>query len=169
MKVELKKNSKRYLVVPIAALGLIAVLAFSNVDEANAQERQWSKGSFAQAIAEKFNLDQTQVEEVMQDFHQQNMEVRQQEMQTRLEERLDQAVAEGKLTDAQRYAILEKHEEMHDKMEELRDQDLSPDEMHEQMADIRDEMEVWAQEQGIDFDLFMRMGKQMMRGGRHGF
>lgn len=168
MKDKLKETSKRYLVVPIAVLGLIAVLAFSNVDEANASESQWSRGSFAETIAQKFNLNQDDVEEVIQELHQQRFEEREGFMREHLEERLEQAVEEGNLTETQMYAILEKFEEMHIRMDELHDQDLSPDEMHEQMADIHEEMEAWAEEQGIDFDLFMRAGRRMMKnGGRY--
>lgn len=169
MKNKIKNTSKKYIVVPIMVIGLVAILSFSSVDEVNASSssRSRSRGNFAQAFAEKFNLNEDEVKIAMSEFHQQNMLTREQEMESRLEERLSQAVSDEKITQTQMYAILEKHEEMHDRMQELRDQDLSPDEMHELRADIHEEMQAWAEEQGIDYESFMRIGDGMMgRGGK---
>jgi len=168
MKNKLQQTSKRYLVVPIVAIGLVAILAFSSADEVSAYGFDDHRDNFAQAIAQKFNLNQSEVEDVMDEYHQQNIGLREQEMLANFDERLDQALAEGKITESQMYAILEKHEEMHDRIVDLRDQDLDRDELHELKADIHDEMEAWADEQGIDYDVFMRLGNGMARnGGRH--
>jgi hypothetical protein len=165
MKQKFQKKSSKYLVVPIAALGLIAILTFAAVDRVSARGNSQRRNELAQAIAEQFNLEQGQVEDTIMSFHETNMETREQEMRSRLEARLGTAVQEGSLTEEQKYAILEKHEEKHDRMEALYDQDLSWDEMHEAQADIHEEMESWAAEQGIDFDVFMQAGRRMMGEG----
>lgn len=151
MKHKLKQTQKKYLIIPIAAVGLIAMLAFASVDTVKAHGFSNNKENLAEMIAQKFNLDQQTVEDTMQEFHQNQME-----------QRLEAAVQEDRITQAQRYAILEKHEEMYDRMEELRNQDLSPEDMRELRADIHEEMQAWAEEQGIDFEAFRRTGRRMM-------
>lgn len=164
MHKSIKQTSKRLIIVPIVAVGLMTVLAFTLVDTANARGTA-SKNNLAEAIAQNFNLEQDKVAEVMQNFHQQESEERQQKMQEQVAEQLEIAVQRGRLTEAQMYAILEKHDEMHERMSELHEQDLSRDDLHELRMDIHDEMEAWAEENGIDFDIFMRVGKRMARQG----
>jgi len=165
MKDKLKSNTRKYLILSIAMLGLVTVLTMSMTDKVNAFAGSDHRSEFAAAIAERFGLDQTQVEETIQEFHAQEMETRQQEMQSRFEARLQTAVSEGSLTSSQMQAILEKHDEMQDRMQELHDQDLSPDDRREMMADIHDEMQAWADEQGIDYDVFLRIGRNGMGHG----
>ena len=66
MKNKLQQTSKRYLVVPIVAIGLVAILAFSSADEVSAYGFDDHRDNFAQAIAQKFNLNQSEVEDVME-------------------------------------------------------------------------------------------------------
>ncbi len=167
MKNKISENSKKYIIVPIAALGLIAVLALGSVDTVNAYGTRNRRSGLSESIASRFGLDQTQVEETMDEYHQGQMGERHEEMQARLEEKLEQAVSEGNLTEAQRYAILEKHEDMEERMQEIHDQDLSRDEMHELKADVHEEMQAWAEENGIDFETFMSVGNGM-RGQGYG-
>ena len=169
MKQKISDKSKKYIIVPIAALGLIAVLALGTVEAVNAYGTRGSRSDLSETIASKFGLDQTQVIETMDEYHQQKMVEKHSEREARLEERLVQAVAQGSLTEGQRYAILEKHEEMAERMQEIHDQDLSRDEMHELKADIHEEMQAWAEENGIDYEAMMRAGRGMRNGiqGQH--
>lgn len=153
MHKNIKQTSKRLIIVPIVAVGLMTVLAFTIVDSASAHASA-SKKNLAEAIAQNFNLEQDKVAEVMQNYQQEQVT-----------ERLERAVQEGRLTEAQMYAVLEKHDEMHERMSELHDQDLSRDDLHELRMDIHDEMLAWAQDNGIEFDVFMRVGKRMARQG----
>lgn len=164
MNEKIKNTSKKYIVIPVFAIGLMAVLVLANVQAVSANDSSRRKGDFAQVLAEKFNLDQSQVEQTLQEYHQGNHEANEQRRKEHFEDRLEQAVNEGKLTEAQSYAILEKFEEMHNRLEELHDQDLSEDEMHELKADIHEEMQAWAEDQGIDFEMFLRTGQKMFSG-----
>jgi len=67
-------------------------------------------------LAEKFGLKQADVQTV---FDQQRTD-RQTEMQARYEDRLTQAVKDGKITEAQKTAILAKQKEMQAKREQER-------------------------------------------------
>lgn len=154
MTEKIKKTSKRFLVVPVVTLSLIAILVLANVDRVNAQNQvgvsAGDRGGFAEVLANKFNLDQTEVQETIHEFHKENHQ-----------ERVEKRVAESLLTETQRYAVLEKFEEMHNQLEDLHDQDLSHDEIHELRADIHEEMEAWAESEGINLELFLQAGKNM--------
>ncbi|MCA9308394.1 MAG: hypothetical protein R3B92_02710 [Patescibacteria group bacterium] len=95
----------------------------------------------AQKFAERFGLNQTDV----QNFFQEQHAARQEQMQATREERLNQLVAEGKLTEEQKAQLLTKMQEHHTEMEEH-----------------REEMQNWATENGIDLSL-LHMG-----GAKHG-
>lgn len=167
MKQMLQQTSKKYIFIPIAMLGMVAVLAFSVTDKVNAfgAENQMGgdhKSEFAAVIAQKFGLNQSEVEETIEQYHAEEREAREQEMESRMSQRLEKAVAEGRLTESQMSAILEKQDEMHERLQEIRDQDLSAEDKRELRADIHEEMEEWAAEQGIDFDVFLRFGRRFV-------
>lgn len=77
---------------------------------------------------------------------------RRSDRQQSLEDRLTQAVEEGKLTADQKALILEKHAEIRadreDTLEEWRN--LSREERQERIAERRTELEQWAEANGID-------------------
>ena len=92
-------------------------------------------------------------------------EERQEQMQVRAEERLDQAIADGLITEDQADAIAEKREEMRDDRQALRD--LEPEERHEAMEELRDEMHEWAEDNDIDLPQF-ELGQKQGFGRRMG-
>lgn len=114
-------------------------------------------------LAERFNLNVEDVEDV---FEEERAEHHAEILQS-FEDRLTEAVANGKITEDQKQAILDKHEEMQAKMEELRSQDLDREEMHEEMKAYHDELRAWAEEQGIEMPFMtFKFGGQ---GGRMKF
>jgi len=70
-------------------------------------------------------------------------------------ENKDDANRNGNLTSEQRFAVLEKYEELEGKLDNL--YNLSREDMREMRADINDEMEIWAQKNNIDLSKFSRM------------
>ena len=111
-----------------------------------------------QRLATKFNLNQDEVKVVFDEFHQQ----KQTAMQQKFADRLNQLVTDGKITEAQKAAILAKHQEMQQQMQSTRDQVKNMTEaerraFHEQK---RAELEQWAKDNNVDLSLFpMMMGK----------
>lgn len=99
-----------------------------------------------QKLADRFGLNVEDVEEV---FEEERAEHHAQMLQN-FEDRLSEAVTEGKITEEQKQTVLDKHEEMLARMEELRSQDLDPEEMHEKMKAYHEELRAWAEEQNID-------------------
>ena len=103
-------------------------------------------------VVERFNLNADEVQEVFEEAR----EEKKAELQVRFEERLNQAVDEGKVTEEQKEAILAKKAEMREKHEELKD--LSLEERHEAMKALQEEFKSWADENGIDLNQFFWCG-----------
>lgn len=118
----------------------------------------------AQQIANKFGLQQDEVQSVFDDFAAQ----RQQEMQTQREEHqaqaqqqlsdsLDQAVSDGKITQEQKQLILDKHNQLQE-------------DAQTRMQNQHDELVQWAQDNGIDTDVLQGlMFRTGFRGGPREF
>lgn len=146
---------KKYLPHLLIALALIVVSGLGiNYAQANGNHRS---EIIINRLAEKFNLDKTEVEQVFA----KNRAKRQQQMQARLEENLDQAVEDGKLTEEQKNLLLDKRAEMKDEMK-----NLSWNERQEKRAEHRQEIQNWAKENGIDLSAIRNQG---MKNGQKGF
>jgi DNA repair ATPase RecN len=118
-------------------------------------------------LSEKFNLDKDEVMNVFEEEHADKEALR----LNMFEERLDKAVTNGKITAEQKTAILEKHEEMRARIDEIRSQDLSSDEIRTQMDSLHEEVKNWATEQGISISEIMPLARgghmKGARGERH--
>jgi len=123
----------------ILAVGAIRVLPTHAQDSG-------SYPQVVQRIAEHFGLNQDEVAEVFEEVHAEHHA----EMLTSFEDRLSEAVENGDITEDQKQAILDKHEEMQAKMDEIRSQDLSREQMHDQMKAYHEELKAWAENEGID-------------------
>jgi hypothetical protein len=160
-----KKVLSTKVIVPVVALGIIAVATLSSVTLASAQGLDSERDTLISKIASKFGLNETEVKETFEEFRFEHSEERHQRMEERLEERLNQAVDNGNLTEDQRFAMLEKHEELEGKFDDL--YDLSPEDMREARADIHEEMEAWAQENDIDMEKIGQFERRLhQKGGK---
>lgn len=133
----------------LALLGTTAVFADSGPED---------MGEFPPVVGrlvEKFNLNRSEVEKELEDFRVQRQKDHHEEMEARFEDRLNEALEEGEITAAQKENILEKHEEIEEKMQETRD--LAWEERREKRNEIREEMQTWIQNQDLDLD-FLRLG-----------
>lgn len=118
------------------------------------------------AIAQKFNLNQDEVQSVF-DQHRESMQAeRRQEMETRLQERLQQSVTDGSLTQEQADKIMAKHEEMQSQMDSLAGS--TPEEHRQAMQNKMTEMRNWAQENDIPLQYMPMNGGFGRHGGMHG-
>jgi len=97
-----------------------------------------------QKIADKFNLKPADVQAVFEQQH----EDRQKNHQAKLEETLNQAVKDGKLTETQKDKLLAKLESLKDEIkDEIKE---NRQEHHENHQKIKSELEAWAKANGID-------------------
>lgn len=125
-------------------LAVLAVAGKAITTPANALENNYP--SLIQKIAETFNLNQGDVENVLN----QNREEVQQERQQQRTQNLDQAVENGVLTSEQKETLENKWQERKSEMEQH-----------------REEMNKWMEEQNIDHDALRQyMG---FGGGKGGF
>lgn len=133
-------DSKR--TISLAALALGAVLA--------------TGGVFAAAQAKAFAPIPDLSEE--RKIHREEMNA---EMQMTVEERLDKAIADGKITAEQKPLILAKLEEMRQKLSKLKT--LPKEQWRDAFRQIHEEMQAWAKEQGIDQMWWNGNGKEPSR------
>lgn len=135
---------------------LLASLLFSAVPAYAADTHPWYQ-TLIERIAQKFGLKQSDVQQVVDDVRTEHRE----QMEKTYEEKLSQLVADGKITDAQKKLIIDKHTELKNKREQNRTtfQNLSNEEKRTQMQKERDELETWAKQNNIDIQYLFGLGK----------
>lgn len=152
----------RRIIVPMLAVmaaGTIAVGA-ATVSARTVDESGYP--SIVTKLAEEFNLNQDEVRAVFDE----EREAHHADMQQKMEDRLTEAVTAGELTEAQKQAILTKHEEMQTKHEANFEaiRNMTQAERRAAMEAKRTELQTWAESQGIDMKYLMMFG----RGGHGG-
>lgn len=133
------------------ALGLVAgatiISGVYGVSAANAAT-ETTLHPMIQGIAEKFGINKDEVQKYVSEQREATRETRQVEREAALNTKLTEAVTAGKITDAQKTAILTKHEEMQAKREVARN--LTGEERRTKMEELRNEMQEFLKTQGID-------------------
>ncbi|MFA6160618.1 MAG: hypothetical protein WCT54_03010 [Patescibacteria group bacterium] len=115
------------------------------------------------AIATKFNLNSTEVQQVFDDQHALNQQQMQGQRQDQMKTRLDQAVTSGQLTQAQEDLIIAKHKEVQDFMASLKDK--TPDERQAAIKTETDALKQWATDNNIPQQYFaFGLGRGEMMG-----
>ena len=132
------------IIIPSLALTVLAGVGSHAVTTVYAQENN-SVHPMMQNIAQRFNLNEDEVA----NFFKEQRETRMEERKATREEQLNQAVSEGKITEEQKNALLTKMEER-----------------KAQRQTHREEMQAWAEENGIDLSV-LNLGKKGPEGGKH--
>ncbi len=157
--------SKKILVV--AGVVIVAGATVFGVSQAHAQSSTTNPLSgLVQMIAQKFNLNQGQVQSAVDQYWQQHRQQMLQNAQLRIKTRLDQAVQQGKLTAAQEQAILNELAQVRSKYTSQSFQNMTPTQRRQAIQSEVNELRSWAQSQGINPSyLMIHLG---MRGGMWG-
>lgn len=167
---------KKHILVPALALTLgMGILTLSS-QSVKANSGWEGMPSFVQGLAEKLGVDQSKIETALGELRLEH----QAEMQTKYEELLNEAVANGEITQEQKALIIQKHEEMKANRPEPGNmnredfQNLSEEERQAQREEQRAKMEeqrqateTWAKDNGIDIK-YLQLGfgrEEGMRGG----
>lgn len=150
---------RKYLIIPVLGLALLGFVVYGTA-RAYAENESGGYPPIVQKLVERFGLNEEEVKNVFDEVR----EERRAEMQARLEDRLNKAVENGDLTEAQKEAILAKKEEMRGSRGELKD--LSPEERRAKMQAHKEEMRAWAEANDIDLS---QMHSLLGRGHRDGF
>jgi hypothetical protein len=125
--------NKRLLITTLGLAGITTVGAVG-VKVVRADDNSFYP-PIVSVLAEKFNLNEADVKTVFDEERQEKVQLRLQDR----EEKFDQAVADGVITEEQKQAIIKHQQEM-----------LNEREQH------RYEMDAWFEEQGIDHDALMQ-------------
>lgn len=120
--------------------GVIGVKSVKATENTNAKSN-----SMIQTLVKKFNLNQNEVDSAINEVRQE----RQEQRQTEWENNLNKAVSDGVITEAQKEAILNKHQEM-----------------QTQQTKNREEMQKWMADNNLDFSKLSQYGINMGFGGR---
>jgi hypothetical protein len=154
-------NKKKMIAAAVASLGIASVVGVGTV-----AAQQSSGTSLAEKIATKFNLNKDEVQQVIDEEHQ----ARHAEMQKRAEERLQEAVDDGKLTSDQKDKILAKMKEMAASRETKRGEmkNMSQVERHAAMKAEREVLEQWAKDNNIPTEYLRLGGRGHEPGGMRG-
>lgn len=155
--------SKKIL-LPIFGLMLTAGVTLG-VTQANAQTKPNPLSGLVQMIAQKFGLDQNQLQAVVDQYQNQKKQQRQQTMQQRLKSRLDQAVSQGKLTSQKEQALLDKLASLRSNFNPSSLKSMTPAQRKQFFQNQQSELKSWAQSQGIDLSqLNLKIGWGMKKG-----
>jgi polyhydroxyalkanoate synthesis regulator phasin len=146
------------------AIFSLGVASLAGVGLASAQGQGGDHDSLVSKIATKFNLNKDQVQKVFDEEH----EAKHAERDKQIQDKITQAVKDGKITKDQANKLTAKHEEMEKFMESLKGK--TSEERREAMNTKRDEMKKWMEDNNIPNNLlgFGKQGKGMMRGGQGG-
>lgn len=157
----MKKYILSVAVVGVSALGGVIYLS----TQASAAENISPQPTLIERIASRFNLSKDEVQTVFNE----NREVRQAEHRKQCEERLDKAVADGKITTDQKKKILDKQAELKAKYKNGTNdwRAMTLEERRAQHTKHRTEIETWAKENGIDASYFTQKG-MLGKGTSHG-
>lgn len=133
------------ITIAILVLAILTLAGIFSVRESRATDGDFYP-SFVERLAQKFNLNQNEVKAFFDEARQE----KQQLMIKNREERLNQAVADGVITEEQKQVLLTKLEE---KMKERQQH--------------REEMRAWMEQQGINWEKLAPYGGFGHRGFGH--
>lgn len=135
---------------------IIGIGGLSLANRASADTTSTPHESIIERLAAKFNLSKSDIESVFNE----ERKAHQAEMTAKLEERLTQAVTDGKITEEQRALILQKHEELQSERESDREnwQNMTREERQTEMQKRHDELSAWLEANNIPTDLFPGSG-----------
>lgn len=138
-------GNKKMIILPISLLILAGIVTFG-VTEAKAQgagNNNWET-SLVQRIAQKFGLKQSDVQDVFNQVRQERIASRQSDF----ENRLSQLVKDGKISDAQKTAILTEEKNIQSQIQWL--QNLSATDRRAKMNQLRTDIQNWEKQNNLD-------------------
>jgi hypothetical protein len=154
--------SKKSIALGAVALTIVGTTAFVSTS-AFAQNMGDGHTNMIQKLAQKLGVPEDKVKGAFDEIHNE----RHAEMQKNHEQKLNTLVSEGKITEAQKAAIIAKMEEMKSKMEANKDafMNMTPEERKAKIEAEHAELENWAKAQGLDLSTlpFGMGGKMIMK------
>ncbi len=149
-----------------AALALAVVLGVMTTTQIQAHSGSERSNTIVQKLAQKFGLKQEEVQAIFDE----EQNTRKQEKNASWVKWLDEKVKEGKLTEVQKNALVQKHKELETKHIAQKEKwnTMSSQERKDAMDTQRKDLEDWAKQNNIDLSYFFgglrHPGKGMGRG-----
>lgn len=163
-------NVKKSLLVvgAVTTMGVAGITGMGVASAATNTTNSPSDGmsSLIDKLATKFNLNKDDVQAVFDE----DRAAREAEHQQEFEQRLTQAVTDGKITEAQKQKILAKVEELKTQREANRDKfkSMTEDERRAAMKAEMESLKTWADENGISMDYLRTEGGMKVFAGPKG-
>jgi hypothetical protein len=136
------------ILVPAIALAIGSSIALGGTYARAQSESTNYYPPIVQKVADKFGLNVNDVQKVFDQERAEHKSI----MVNRLEGRLAQLVSEGKLTETQKNALLQKHKQLLEQkkagLESLRN--MTPEERKAKHEKMNAEWQAWTKENGID-------------------
>lgn len=145
------------ILVPVVTLSLVGASILS-VGQVYAQSH--GSPTLVQAIAQKFGLNQSQVQSVFDQYKQQ----RQANVQQRLNDRLTKLVQNGKITDAQKTAILAEVAKLKSEYNAQSFKNMTLAQRKQAFQKEQAEIDSWSKSHGIN-PMYLRVGWGIPRSG----
>lgn len=135
-------DGKSKVTIALAAVALLGAVGYA-MTIAVVRADETSSHPIIQVLAERFGLNEEEVKEVFDEVHANHFA----QKQTMWEEGLNEAVADGVITEEQKQALLDKKADMKTHKEEY-----------------KQEMQAWFEKEGIDSEALMQYGGFGKRG-----
>lgn len=148
-----KKTILTMFVVGFIGYGLVGA---GNAYAQDTTARSNIFSTLVEKIAATFKLDKAKVQEVVTQVETDHRTERQAEMKKLQDERLSELVTEGKITEAQKQALIKKQAEMKAQYSSDAFKNMTQEQRSAVMEKHRAEMKTWAESQGIDSQYLMQ-------------
>ena len=149
---------RKNILIPVLTLLVVGGSVLS-VGYVNAQGEENPASTLVTKISQKFNLNESEVQAVFDEAR----DEKKTEMKSNFENRLNQAVADGKITESQKTVIMEKFGNPSENKVGREDfKNMTMEERKTKMEGKRTEMENWATQNGISSDVL----KDVLGGNR---
>lgn len=135
--------NKKIIIPMLIAVSVIAIAA--GATQASAYFFG-SNNDMTKTLAQKLGVSEDKVKEAFDSMHKEQ----EAKHKSELESRLSQAVANGKINDSQKKAILERFDAMHEKMYPEKFKNLTDTQRKTEFEKRKSEQENWAKENNID-------------------
>lgn len=156
-----EKMLSKKIIVPVLIVALAGATVFG-IAKVNAQSTTQPYQGLVQAIAQKFNLNQSEVQSVVDQYRQQQHASRQQQQQDRLKTKLSTLTQQGKITATQEQAILAEFAKLQSEYNFTNMGNLTRTQRQQEFQKHQQELKSWASSQGINLSLIGPLGS----GGR---
>ena len=142
----------------LLSLSLAATTLFATAPMAHAQTNNNPFQGLIQAIAQKFGLNQTDVQSVANQFKADHKAQNLQKLQQKENNRLDNLVKQGKLTAIQEQQVKDEIAKLQSEFPTSSEKGMTKAQRKQQMQNMQNEINSWSQSTGIDKKYLLPFG-----------